>query len=55
MHVKADVFEEREQHMKDQYEELELELFQSQNELATTREAFVAFGAFGGGFKNLHT
>jgi hypothetical protein len=41
--------------MKDQYEELELELFQSQNELATTREAFVAFGAFGGGFKNLHT
>ena len=55
MHVKAHVFEEREQHVKDQYEELELELFQSQNELATMREAFGAFGAFGSGFKNLHT
>jgi len=52
MHDKAHVFEEREQHAKDQYQDLELELFQSQNELATMT---AAFGAFGSGFNNLKT
>mmetsp|Transcript_22813 Transcript_22813/g.33808 ORF Transcript_22813/g.33808 Transcript_22813/m.33808 type:complete len:436 (-) Transcript_22813:172-1479(-) len=44
INAKANTFEEMEQNAKDQYEELELELLQSQNKVITMKEAFGVFG-----------